>query len=588
MNSESEIRITGSSVSRGVAIGRVVCLYGHRRQFYRVGIDESHLPNEIRRLGAAVRLANRQLGSLYNRHSASNRENSAGILDVQRVILSDQSLLDKIEETIQTERVNAEWAVKLVADGYVAKYKAIADERLRERYIDFEDVIERIFTALGGGKRPATALGRNSILVTRELNPSTLIELAESDPAGIITEHGGWTSHTFILARELNIPAVTGIRKLLRRVSTGDTVIVDGFRGEMIARPDVPTLASYRESRNHLESSNGAKQQAIFDRLQTLDSREVTIRANADIPGGYENARAEGARGIGLYRSEFLFNQFRGVPRESEQIDAYRRIAEAAGSDGVKIRTFDLGLDDLGEDLASKQKNPALGLRAIRLGIVRERQFRTQIRALLQAAHGTRIDIVLPMVSDISEIRLAKTILSDEKDSLAKRGLNAGDPGLGAMIEIPSAVIMINEICEEVDLLCLGTNDLVQYLLAVDRDNEEVADWFRTLSPAVIRSVGNVVTAAEEHSVPLVVCGEMAGSPFYTPLLIGLGAVELSMNAHSIPHVRKVIAGIAYEEAREMIAEISLCRTSDEAESVLRDNIGRRWSHLYPQHFSIT
>ena len=272
--------------------------------------------------------------------------------------------------------------------------------------------------------------------------------------------------------------------------------------------------------------------------MKTLDGWPITIRANLDLPSAYKQAKRFGCEGIGLYRSEFLFNQFKGFPTETEQIEAYRQIAELAGDDGVRIRTFDLSLENLTGENEDKEKNPALGLRAIRMSLTRKKQFRTQIRALLQASFENNMDIVLPMISDVSEIIQTKES-SKPKRNLPQKRHKYGSPRLSAMIEIPSAVLIAEEIAAEVDFLCLGTNDLVQYLLAVDRDNEAVADWFRTLHPAVFRAVKMVVKAAEDSDTPLIVCGEMAGSPFYAPVLIGLGVTEMSMNVNSIPQVRK-------------------------------------------------
>ncbi len=579
-NGGSEIKIQARSVSRGVAIGKVVCLHGKKRQFYRIDLSPSHIEREIRRFRAAIRLAKRQLAKISGN---GRREGSAtGIFDVHSLILEDASMLTGIEDVIRDSRVNAEWAVKVVTDRYIAKYKTIPDENLRERYIDLEDVAERIFTALGGGSKANIRLDKNSIIVARELNPSTLLELTESHPKAIITEHGGWTSHTFILAREVNLPAVTGVRKILRRVSTGDKVIVDGYTGQVVLNPENSTLRKYRLAATKFQEIGSLDVEAAKGAVKTLDGREITILANVDIPNAYKQAKRLGAKGIGLYRSEFLFNQFRGFPTENEQVEAYRKIAELTGRDGVRIRTFDLSIDQLSEQSDGKEKNPALGLRAIRLSMDYQKQFRTQIRSLLRASSESKLSIVLPMISDLSEIIQTKKIIAQEKERLRRRGIAFGNPKVGAMIEVPSSVWIVKEIVKEADFLCLGTNDLVQYMLAVDRDNESVADWFRTLHPAVIRAVKTVLKAAEQASIPAVVCGEMAGSAYYAPVLIGLGATELSMNVNSIPRVRQVISGIAFEEALEIAARIEDCGTADEAERVLRESVETKWVHLFP------
>lgn len=578
----AELRFPAQIVSRGIAFGSIVCLHGRKRQFYRGEIKEPQIAQELRRFRVAIRLAIRQLSSLQLSRTGKVPESVSSIVDVHRMILEDTSLLTKIDETIVNDRVNAEWAVKVVTDSYVSKFKGIADEHLRSRYVDIEDVAERMLTALGGGRNSQLRLEKTSIIVAKEINPSTLIELGPSEPSGLITEHGGWTSHTFILAREMGIPAITGIRRLLRRVQTGDAVIVDGLRGQMILDPSAESLVEYQSAASRFYVLSDSPPLSENPITQTLDGREITIRANVEFPYAYKVARRHGARGIGLYRSEFLFNQFRGFPTESEQIDAYSKIADLAGNDGVKIRTFDLSADQLADQNFEKEKNPALGLRAIRLSLAYPKQFRTQLRSILVASKDRKIDIVLPMISDVSEIRQARQMLGEEHEHLKNRGIGSGTPGLGAMIEIPSAVFVASEIASEVDFLCLGTNDLIQYLLAVDRDNESVSDWFQTLHPAIIRAIRVTLMAASDKGIPVIVCGEMAGSPFYSPLLVGLGATELSMNANSIERVRKVVTGIAYEDTLILAKNVKKCETAADSLEVMREAINKFWADLIP------
>lgn len=578
----SETVLKARSVSRGVAIGKIICLHGKKRQFYKINLEVAQLEREIRRFRAAVRLAGRQLKKISAAKSKKAEETKTNIFETHLLMLADKSFLAKIEAVIEKQKINAEWAVKNVTESYVTKYKAIEDDYLRERYVDLEDVSERLLTALGGGRRSSLKLDKNSIIVAKEVRPSTLIELLESSPQAIVAENGGWTSHTFILAREMALPAVTGVRGLLRRVQTGDRLIVDAYNGRIILHPASGTIKKYKLATQRAEQNGLAAPEEDNGATKTLDGKEIIIRTNLDLPNGYKKAKSLGARGVGLYRSEFLFNQFKGFPTEQEQVKLYRKIAKMVGEEGVRIRTFDLSVEQLTDESIEKEKNPALGLRAIRLGLTHKKQFNTQLRAILQAAFENKIDIVLPMISDVAEILQTKKILEKESANLKKKGINFGKPRLGAMIEVPSAVLTIDEIAAEVDFLCVGTNDLVQYLLAVDRDNEAVADWFRTLHPAVLRAVKSVLEAAEKHRIPALVCGEMAGSPYYIPILIGLGATELSMNVNSISRVRKIIRGIAFEEAFEVVRQIGKCRTSDEIEKLVRQNMQDKWTHLYP------
>lgn len=572
----SEMLLKARPMSRGVAIGRVVCLHGSTRQFFKIGIQDTAVEREARRARAAFRLARRQLNKL---RTESRMGSVPGILDAQRAMIEDSSLLEKVDAAIREQKVNAEWAVKVVTDAYIAQYKAIADEHLRDRYIDVEDVAERLLSALGGGERSAP-LAKDSIIVAQELMPSTLAEQTGSHPTAVITEHGGWTSHTFILARELNLPAVTGVRKILRRVNTGDAAIVDGYNGRVILNPTAETLERYRLPAAQFQQINYNDVTVSETETKTLDGRQITVRVNVDLPEIYKRAKRIGARGIGLYRSEFLFNRFKGFPTENQQYEAYREIAEFAGEDGVKIRTFDVGAEQLYEQSHGREKNPALGLRAIRLGLSNTRHLRTQLRAIVRAAHNNKIDLVIPMVSGVDEIIEVRGLVRREKEPLQAKGIPFGDPRIGAMIEVPSAVMLIDEIVRETDFVCLGTNDLVQYMLAVDRDNESVSAWFRTLHPAVLRAVSSVIKACSEAAMPLTICGEMAGSPFYLPILIGMGATELSMNVNSILRVRKVISGLAYQETAALVREIEKCRTADDVEALLERHIAEKWSHL--------
>lgn len=575
----AEIIFDGRPVSRGVAIGTVICLYGETRQYYRTEIIKEAIPREINRFRRAHDLACRRLKKVSTNND-TKANSSFSIFDLHRAILEDSTLKEKIESVIDADSVNAEWAVKVVTDEYIATYRAIPDEHFRDRYIDVEDIAEQLQSALGGGKHPIR-LAADSIIAAKELRPSTLAEFSVRHPNAVITESGGWTSHTFILARELEIPAVTGIKKLMRRVKPGDTVIVDGYRGRVILSPEPGTLEKYRAEAAKFDESHRDIEISGDTPIRTLDGKAITIRANFDIPASFQRAKRLGARGIGLYRSEYLFNRFKGFPSESEQVKAYSEIAENAGDDRARIRTFDIGVDQMIDSSGRREKNPALGLRAVRLSLAVPRQLRTQIRALLQASHQRNIDIIVPMIVGVDEIRAVKQVVERETAALKARKIPVGSPRIGAMIEVPAAVLNIDHVLEEVDCLCLGTNDLVQYLLAVDRDNESVAGWFRTLHPAVISALKIVVDAANRTGKPLVICGEMAGSPFYVPLLIGLGATEMSMNVNSIVRVRRIISGVAYEETRKLMGKVLDCRTADEIEAVTEQFIREHWSHLF-------
>lgn len=575
MNIESEFRIQGRAVSRGIAIGRVVCLHGTKRQFFRLNLTENQVVNEVSRLETAFNLAISQLikiGKVQN-------ETQSKIFETHRLILEDSTLIEKIIFIITDQNVNAEWAIKQVTESYLSIYKTFKNEHLKERQNDFEDVMERLLISLGGGETQIS-LEKNSIIVAKDVKPSTLVELSKFNLKGIITENGGWTSHTFILAREQNLPAITSAKSIRRQLKTGDVVIIDGFNGIIIAHPKSSTIDFYQNKQNHNTLTYESNFIDLKGKLKTLDGREISIFANLENADGFKEAKKLGAEGIGLFRSEHLFNQNHSIPVEDEQFLAYQKIAKAVGQDGVKIRTFDLSIENVSNE---SEENPALGLRAIRLAFTNIDSFRVQIRALLRASVGKKIEILLPMVSDISEILQTREIIESERKILETKGLNIDFPKLGVMIEVPSAVLMVDEIAQEVDFMCLGTNDLVQYLLAVDRDNEAVENWFRTLHPAVLKSIKKVINASEKAGIATIVCGEMAGSPVYATILVGLGVTNLSMNYKSIPRIRQIISQIAFEEAHIVVKKLETCKTSFEVESQVSQLFIEKWSHLFPK-----
>ncbi|HMQ04024.1 MAG TPA: phosphoenolpyruvate--protein phosphotransferase [Pyrinomonadaceae bacterium] len=581
---EHELHIRERAVSRGIAVGRIVCLYGENRQFYRTEIDTDRIEKEIERLRRAFEASRRQLDRLASAKSGQNASSTSAIFASQKLMIEDPKFLTAIEREIRDSRTNSEWAIKLVADQYATRLKGIADAHLRERYIDIYDVSDRMIGALAGTTDMRVPFVRQVVIAAKELRPSTLVELSTQGVVGVITENGGWTSHTFILAREMNLPAVTGVRKLFRKVKTGDTVVVDGFAGEVIVHPNKETLERIKGS-NVSVALPQVSEKTSPPPTNTLDGQRIVIYANADSPSIYEKAEELGAEGIGLFRSESLLGRSQRVPSIASQTSAYSAIADAAGEGRVRIRTFDLEVERLIDERSARERNPALGLRAIRLGLTKREVLRQQLRALLLASNDRSIDIVVPMVSGLSEMRGFREALEAERTSLEKKGKTVGKPQIGAMIEVPSAVVMIDEILAETDFVCLGTNDLIQYLLAADRDNESVSSWYRSVHPAVLRSVKFVLEAASRAAKPAIVCGEMAGSPYYVPVLVGLGATSLSMNRNSITGVRKIISGIASEETRELSSKLLQATTVEEVEAKLDEHIRANWFHLFPAGF---
>ena len=568
----SSNRLYARAVSRGLGIGKAIYLTENANKLFKTELNKSQIEEEVSRFEESL---------LETKNKIEGIETSKAIFNSHLLILEDQSLNEKIKDAIKTKRFNAELAVKTVFDEYIKRFSELEDEKLRDRSIDLIDLKEGILKSLSGNDVELKKIPKDSIVFIKTLKPTTLIELAKGNPKGIVTERGGWTSHSFILAREINIPAVTGVKNISKLVKSGDDIILDGYSGQVFINPEKDTYQKYSQAAEKSLKKINLPTQSFEKPLKTLDGEEIILRANLDFRNDFSKPRKLGAKGIGLFRSEYLFDRFQEYPGEEEQFQNYLKIGESVGENVVVIRTFDLGLEDFEENNFEKHPNPALGLKGIRLSLTKPETFRTQVRAILRASAAHKIDIVLPMITTLSEIISAKEIIEEEKENLIKANVKIGSPKIGAMIEVPSAVLTIERIAKEVDFINLGTNDLVQYLLAVDRDNEMVADWFRTLHPAVISAVEMVLKGAEAAEVPAIVCGEMAGSPFYAPILIGLGARELSMNVNSLSRIRRTVAGIAFEEALEVVKEIKQCQTVDEIESKMRHYFENKWSHLY-------
>jgi phosphotransferase system enzyme I (PtsI) len=560
----------------------VLRIHNGARHIYRATLEESDVEREARRWRAAVRLARRQLLKIKERAQQALGAEHAYIFDAHLLMLEDKKLLDDVESYIRLERANAEWAVKVVGDRILAVYAEIKDDYLRERGSDIEDVMQRILVALSGEGPGYRKLTEDAVIVSEDLLPSAVAELDFKYARAIATDAGGWTSHTAIIARGLGIPAVVGLREFYRRARTGDPVIVDAFAGEVILHPEQETIEHYKALSADARRAGLAVAESASGPLRTEDGVDVIIRANLELPAEFEGLHRFGARGVGLYRSEFLMSQRGRMPHEDEQCEAYEEIARLAGKDGATIRLFDLGGDKAVGTFSDGERNPALGLRAIRFSLRHEDELRTQVRAILRAATHGRLNIVLPMISDLTDVRRARSIIDEERAGLVKRGIAVGQVPMGAMIEVPAAVLIADKIAREVDFFSLGTNDLVQYLLAVDRGNDEVADWFRSLHPSVLVSIKRAIDAARAASIPAVVCGEMASTPAYAAILLGLGATELSMTISAIPRVRRTVAGISVGEAKQIAEECLDCETADDVEELVRVRLGSRWPHLFP------
>jgi len=579
MNQPEELRFRGLGVSEGIVVGQVLRMHHQNDPIYHRRLQPNDVDAEIKRFHTAVALATQQLTSTKQQAEKRFGKDHAYIFDAHLLMLEDEKLLHDIESYIASQLVNAEWAVKVVGDRILQLYSQIEDEYLRERGSDVEDVMQRMLATLAGSQPEPGTMSENAVIVARDLLPSAVADLDFEHARALATDSGGWTSHTAILARGVGIPAVVGLRDLYRRTKTGDRIIVDSSRNEVILHPSTVTLEKYKKQLQPAIKHKVSTDKSLGP-AKTLDGVAVTLRANVEVPSEFEDVEAYGAAGIGLYRSEYLLSRRGTAATEEEQFAAYKSVARVAGDQGAVIRLFDLGGDTI-RDYQESEKNPALGLRAIRFSLSHEDLMRIQVRAIMRAALSGRLRIVLPMVADSSDVARARQIFAEEAERLRASGDQFSEVELGAMIELPSAVLMADSIATAVDFFELGTNDLVQYTLAVDRGNDEVAQWFRTLHPAVLRSIDQTLRSAERRGIPAIVCGEMASTPAYAVLLIGLGATDLSMTPSSIPRVRRALAGIEAAAAKVIVEECLKCDTAEEVEELVRDELRRRWPNLF-------
>lgn len=581
-NGKHEVRWKGLAVSSGLVIGKVLRVHGTRNQIYRVTLDDDEVVKEVRRFRAAVRLSKRQLQKIKHRAEKELGADHAYIFDAHLLMLEDKKILHDVEAYIKEEMANAEWALKVVSDHLLAIYAEIKDDYLRERGSDIEDVVQRIMSALNGHRPTHRRIFDNAVIVAEDLLPSVVADLDFSHTKAIATDIGGWTSHTAIIARGLGLPAVVALRDIYRAARTGDEIIIDGYKGNAILHPTTETQKFYQQNINQQTKNGAAVQEAVSGQFNTLDGVKIKLRANLDLLIEKESIEVAEICGVGLYRSEFLLSQRGTMPNEEEQYESYLKVAELSKRYPVKFRLFDMGGDKISVALSENERNPALGLRAIRLSLTYEDIFRTQIRAVLRAAKYGNFEIVLPMVADVSDVQRAKRLIEDEKKNLRESGKQFGEIKIGAMIEVPSAVLTADRLAQEVDFFSVGTNDLIQYLLAVDRGNDHVADWFRTLHPAVLKSIKRTLDAAKEKDKPAIVCGEMAATPVYAVILIGLGACELSMTASSLRRVHRVLSNIKQIDAQEVALKCLDCGTANEVEQIVREEFVKRWQALFP------
>ena len=548
-SSNSERRFQGVGVSQGIAIAHAYVRGDVFIEPDKYSIDSSQKNEEIQ-----VRLA-----------SGENKEEA--IFDAHLLVLEDHEVLDKVKNIILNDGLNVEYAFYDIMGRYIRELKKINDRYLRERVVDIEDVMKRVLVNLSSVEKAEQSATHDHILVIKELTPSDTAQIDHSLVKGFATEVGSYTSHAAIIARSLGLPAVVGIRGLSHQLHTGNTILIDGYEGLVILDPSAETLSNYK----HLKKEKNK----VLQKLQEVrfeDGRSITLSANIEFAYEALHAKENGAQGVGLFRTEFFYLNSKGLPDEDTQEQIYSKVSDNLAPDTLIIRTVDIGGDKIPSEDNEIELNPFLGWRGIRISLDRPEMFKTQLRAILRSAHSSSIGIMFPMISTIYELRYAKQLLEEVECDLDNEGIPYGKPReVGAMIEVPSAALLSSKLAKEVDFFSVGTNDLVQYTLAVDRINENVSDLYQPANPAVIKLLDQTVRSGHDEGIWVGVCGEMASDLLLTPLLLGLGFDEFSVGSPQVPAVKYALRKLNYRECKEMAKEAIKCGDEEAVLNLCRE-----------------
>lgn len=579
-----ELTFSGIGASPGIAIARSYLLNRARV----TGIERRILPDEVSAETAAFQAAvERSRGQLLD-----VREQAAGehvehlyIIDTHLLILDDQLLINATIDLIATELINAEGALARTLRRLRQVFDSIGDEYLRERRSDIDSVGDRLMrNLLGEVRENLDGLTGQAIVIAHDLSPADMLQMDRGKVLGVVTDVGGRTSHVAILARSLGIPAVIGLENFSTLAASGEPLIIDGTSGTVIVNPSPATFRDYLARKQQYDYLERELERYRGLPALTPDGRRIAVRGNIERQEEILTARDQGVEGVGLFRTEFLFLAGSTPPGEEDQFRAYRAAAEAMAPHPVTIRTLDVGGDKYLPELnLVDEGNPAMGLRAVRFSLREGNLFRTQLRAILRASAHGRVRIMLPMISGIAEIRACRQLIDEVRRDLAAEGTAmGGEVPVGIMVETPAAVLLAGLMAAEVDFFSVGTNDLIQYCLAVDRGNEHVAYLYEPLHPAVLRALDMVCRAAAAAGIEVSICGEMAGEELYAAVLLGLGFTELSMNPPAVGRVKRLIRQMPHAEARELVDLLLQLPTAAEVAEVLGEELGRRFPTIFP------
>ena len=572
-SSNSERRFQGVGVSQGIAIANAYVRGDVFIEPDKYSIDSSQKNEEIQRLKNALDETKKQIQNLKEQvRLASGANKEEAIFDAHLLVLEDHEVLDKVKNIILNDGLNVEYAFYDIMGRYIRELKKINDRYLRERVVDIEDVMKRVLVNLSSVEKAEQSATHDHILVIKELTPSDTAQIDHSLVKGFATEVGSYTSHAAIIARSLGLPAVVGIRGLSHQLHTGNTILIDGYEGLVILDPSAETLSNYKHLKKEKNKVLQKLQEARFEDPVTKDGRSITLSANIEFAYEALHAKENGAQGVGLFRTEFFYLNSKGLPDEDTQEQIYSKVSDNLAPDTLIIRTVDIGGDKIPSEDNEIELNPFLGWRGIRISLDRPEMFKTQLRAILRSAHSSSIGIMFPMISTIYELRYAKQLLEEVECDLDNEGIPYGKPReVGAMIEVPSAALLSSKLAKEVDFFSVGTNDLVQYTLAVDRINENVSDLYQPANPAVIKLLDQTVRSGHDEGIWVGVCGEMASDLLLTPLLLGLGFDEFSVGSPQVPAVKYALRKLNYRECKEMAKEAIKCGDEEAVLNLCRE-----------------
>ena len=557
-------------------MGRLRIIDRRRAVISESPITSESVSHETARLAQAIEDTRVELELLKSRLAVTNGEDHLFFIDTHLMILADERLVSETSEIIRTGMINAEGALRRTLHRYRETFASINDPYLRERISDVETVIERVLRSMSGeAVEPLPNHEGQIIIAAHDISPADMLQINRHNVLAIITEIGGRTSHSAILARALDLPAVMGVEGITDILLDGVAVIVDGLSGSVFVEPDQEMFQSSLRRKQHYEYVENELLKTVSLPAETLDGHSMHLRGNVEIPEEGASVLGHGGSGVGLYRTEMLFMNRAFMPEEEEQLLIYQAMQQAISPHPLTIRTLDAGGDKLLEGMnQAAETNPALGVRAIRLSLSMPDEFKKQLRAILRVSAGGPIRIMFPMISGMEEIRRAKTLLEEAKRELAASGIRFDSTiQVGVMIEIPAAVTLADLLAREVDFFSVGTNDLIQYTLAIDRSNEHLSHLYQPLHPAVLRSLRRIVQAAHGAGIPACLCGEMAGDPLYLPVLLGLGFDELSMGAGSILRVKQILRRCSLERAVRIAEGCFAFSTAAEVEMYLKTQI---------------